>query len=235
MCSAIESGSHPGSDFSAAATTLYDRVVKAIQSKSDIKAVIDASNDCVYLKTADGQILFSNAAYEALISGAVTPVGRYSDAFLNGTTKPVSASSDALIVSGCIQAEFEHPGRDVDGRDVMFRTFKKSLLGVGHPNMAIFGVTRIVAVLGQPEHQKILDLARSWNLFQALDARDREIAKLVAQGEKPRAIAAKFEVSEKTVENRRNAALKALSLDSPIDLIKLLVRLQDNGFCDFGL
>ena len=139
-----------------------------------------------------------------------------------------------MILAGCTNTIFEHAGRDVDGRSVLCRTYKQSLLGLGHSQLAIFGATKVMH-LESESAQKILDLARYWQLFQGLDGRDREIAKMLASGERIKTISQQFDVSEKTIDNRRNVILGQLSLVKPTELTKLLVRLQDNGFYDFGL
>ena len=118
---------------------------------------------------------------------------------------------------------------------VMCRTFKRSMLGIGPPQLALFCVTQIMVTIECEDAQRVLNLSKRWRLFLDLDPRDQMIARLLGRGEKVRAIAAQVDVSEKTIDNRRNAILEHLSLANPHDLIKLMVRLQDNGFCDFGL
>lgn len=223
--------------FSGEAERLYKQVIAAIDAKSQLGDLLNSAADAVYIKSSEGQIVVANDQYEKLFAGAVSAVGRFSSDFLNETIKPVSHASDLLILSGCTRAEFSHPGKDIAGRSVRLQSFKRTLLGAGHPRMAIFGITRIMEVIAAPtsDEQRSLDLSRKWVLFQSLDSRDRGIAVRIAHGQRHRKIATDLGVSEKTIDNRRAVVLGTLKLDAPLDLVKLMVRLQDNGFADFGL
>lgn len=207
----------------------------AIQSQTPVISVIEGMKDFIYLKASDSTMLVNNSAYENMFANKVTPTGRHSESFLNDTIIPVSKNSDAMILAGADEVMFWHPGRDSDGQLVCFRTFKASLLGLGHPRKAILGISRVVSTAPGDRAIKLLPLSQSWSLFSGLRDREREIAAATARGERTKAIAQRLECSEKTVENSRNAMMKALSLESPAELIKLMVRLQDSGFGDFGL
>lgn len=207
----------------------------AITTRTPVSSVIEGMPDFIYVKASDGTILVHNAAYEAMFSNRVPPTGRHSDSFLNDSIIPVSHGSDAMIVAGADELMFWHPGHDAEGRLVYFRTFKASLLGLGHPRKAILGISRVVSTNPNERLIKLLPLSQSWAMFNQLRDRDREIAAATARGERTKAIAERMSCSEKTVENSRNAVMKTLALESPAELIKLMVRLQDSGFSDFGL
>lgn len=221
-------------DFGTECKTLCQTVIDSVAEPTKIQEAIEAFPHSVYVKSSTGVVLHGNKLYRELFAGEMSVIGRFSKSFLNETIKPVSESSDALILAGCTNMLFEHAGRDVDGRAVLCHTYKQSLLGLGHSQLAIFGATKVVHMEDETA-QKILGLARYWQLFQGLDGRDREIAKMLASGERIKIISKQFDVSEKTIDNRRNVILTQLSLEKPTELTKLLVRLQDNGFYDFGL
>lgn len=221
-------------DFGQKCKALCQAVMDVIAEPTRVQEVIEAFPHSVYVKSSTGVVLHSNRMYREMFAGDTSVIGRFSKSFLNDTIKPVSESSDALILAGCTNTLFEHAGRDVDGRSVLCETYKQSLLGLGHSQLAIFGVTKVVHVEDESA-QKVLDLARYWQMFQGLDGRDREIAKMLAAGERIKTISKEFDVSEKTIDNRRQVILSQLSLVKPTELTKLLVRLQDNGFYDFGL
>lgn len=223
------------SSFAVEVDRLYQVIVDTIREPGDVHPIVERYQDAVYVKAADGQLVLTNRSYEEIFAGPVSALGRFGKDFLDATLKPASRCSDQLIISGCTQVEFEHYGRDANGRSLVFRTLKRSLLGAGHPKMAILGVTRILEVTEDERLQQILSLSKYWYLFSRLHARDREVAGAISRGEKIKTIAARLDLSEKTIENRRAAILAKLSLETPLDLVKLLVRFQDNGFADFGL
>ncbi|GAA4455387.1 helix-turn-helix transcriptional regulator [Novipirellula rosea] len=222
--------------FQAEVGQLVKDIVGAIRSRNPLNTLIDSWHDPIYIKSADGQMLVANKAYEHTFAGDVSSVGRFSSDYLNETIKPVSASSDALIMQGCTSVDFEHLGRDQHGRMLLLRTIKRSLLGSGHTRAAILGVTRIVEVQTEnPGALRLLDLARVWEQFVRLDDREKKVAVLVAKGESVKDMAKILDVSDKTIENRRNSGMRKLGVENQAGLIRLMVRFQDNGFHDFGL
>lgn len=225
----------PQNGLDAEATELANRLIETLRTTSDSCDVLTATAHCVYVKSVDGQILFTNASYDTVFGHGVSPVGRYASAFLDDVIGTVAAESDKLLLNGCSTIQFDHPGRDSQGRELRLRTVKKSLLGMGHPKAAILGLTQVLHVSADEHALKVFGLARHWQVFQRLDERDRRIAVLLSEGAKSRPIAEQFDVTEKTVDNRRSHILRHLGLKNTMDLARLLCRLQDNGFCDFGL
>ncbi|TWT81864.1 response regulator [Planctomycetes bacterium CA13] len=215
---------------------MFEGLVEAFRKNCSLHGAIAHAVDSVYIKTVDNQILVTNTVYEQTFSGPVSSVGRFGEDFLNETIMPISSRSDALLLSGCSTVEFEHAGRDSQGRAMLLRTIKRSLLGSGHPRAAILGVTRIIEVKERPINEpQFVDLAVMWDRYSKLEEREQQVAVMVSKGESVKHMAKVLGVSDKTVENRRNAALKKLDVDSQAALIRLMVRLQDNGYCDVGL
>lgn len=210
-------------------------VRSAITSHDPIADLIRDLPDHIFLKAADGTLLGNNTAYESMFANGVAPIGRQGEAFLHESILPFSRNSDAMILAGADDVMFWHSGRDSEGQLAWFRTFKASLLGLGHPCLAILGISRLISTDPDDRAMKLFPLSHSWALFSSLRDREREIAAATARGERTKLIAQRLDCSEKTVENSRNAVMKTLSLESPAELIKLMVRLQDSGFGDFGL
>lgn len=214
------------------AKRLHSKILSA-ESSSELVSIIEKSPRCVYVKSADGTILFGNSPYERIFSGGITN-GRNSQQFLDSTILGVSQHSDQLILAGCDTVLFEHHGRDKTGRQVRMHTVKKSLLGCQQARAAILGITAAETHEDQ-EAMKLIALSRCWDIFRNLAERDREIAVAIAKGQKSRSLAELYEVTDKTIDNRRTHVLKVLELENTMDLARLLTRLQDNGYCDFGL
>lgn len=223
------------SDLATLGFAVFERLVSAIRESRSPQDAINNVDEAVYVKSTDGLIVLNNGPYDRYFGGSVSAVGRYAESFLDDSLQLVAEASDELILRGCEYLEFGHSGRSSSGDIVALRTYKRSLLGVGHPKMAILGVTRIEHVTQSNYAEKVQSLAAAWRAFQELDARDQLIANGIAQGRKIKALAHELNVSEKTIENRRNVIYRTLGVDGPTALVKILVRLQDNGFQDFGL
>ncbi len=220
--------------FNQAVSRICTNVIRAVRENGALESLISPERDSIYIKSADGKILISNPAYVTFFAGDWSPVGRLGTSFLNKTVVPLSAHSDAMILDGCLSVQFDHVGHDTQGREVRMLTHKRSLLGLGHPTMAILGITRALEVLdAQPKPQRTL--RELWTEFKQLEELDRNIAIGLARGKNVSTIALENGVTKKTIENHRSAILRRLEFGSPIDLIKLMVRLQENGFGDFGV
>ncbi len=222
-------------DFERAIHRICSNVTRSVKENSAFDTLIGGEKDAIYVKAVDGKVLLSNRAYDSLFAGEMSPVGRLSASFLTHTVLPISSHSDEMILNGCPFVQFIHIGHDTDGRELRFLTHKRSLLGLGHPAMAILGITRLLEVLNSRQQNPQPSLRSLWGAFSDLEELDRNIAIGLARGKNVGAIALENGVTKKTIENHRSSILKTLGFDSPIDVIKMIVRLQENGFGDFGV
>ena len=209
--------------------------MSSLESGTEIGDHMNNEIDAVYINAVDGTTLLANKAYEHLFSDKKSTLGRRASCYLTASLQEVNKHSDAMLLTGCQVIQFDHIGHDSMGRDVKFRTYKRSLLGMGHPTMAVLGVTRLIEVIGNSGLIRLKTLKEQWRMFSQLDDLDRAIAIGLGRGVSVSDIAAEHQVTKKTIENHRSAILKTLELDSAVDLIKLVVRLQENGFGDFGV
>ena len=222
-------------DFITRCRELHQEVRQHLAEHSPVQDSIETIDAAVHIKTADGRLLLTNQRYEELFAGEQSSLGRLAKSFLDPTILTVSRCSDDLIIAGCGELFFSHSGVDAHGRAMKLESFKGSLLGAGQPNWAIFGVTNMLEITKEDPQLRLLPLSRSWRLFSSLKDREQQTATLIAKGTRVKDIATSLGVSEKTVDNTRASLLEKLSLDQPADLIKLMVRIQDSGFADFGL
>lgn len=192
--------------------------------------------ESIYIKSADRRIVYSNPAYMDIFPNVSHVIGLNGDGYLDESIAHPAKASDTMVLSGCQRVCFDHVGKDGRGRSILFRTEKRSLLGLGHPSVAIIGVSSILCVIEKPDPaMRMATLPDRWARFQKLDEQDKEIAILSSQGRNASEIACELAVSKRTVENRRNSIQSSLKVDSQVELAKLMVRLQDNGFGEFGV
>ncbi|MCD0459502.1 helix-turn-helix transcriptional regulator [Roseiconus lacunae] len=224
-------------DFVQTTERISTTIAAALERGEPLEPIIDRENDSIYLKSADQRLLCSNQVYRRIFTPDELPVGRFGSSFLHKTIIPISEISDKLILEGCMDAIFDHYGRDSEGQLSLFRTAKKSLIGVGQGSFAILGITRVEKTLVDANNEiaKGAFLAEQWRRFNELPELDRQIAISLARGMSAMEIAQEREVSKRTIENHRNSILSELDLGSPLEMIKLLVRLQEKGFGDFGV
>ena len=234
--SAVRTSENPGQgEFEQTARRICSNVFQTLRQGASPEPVIAGQGDPISIKDVEGRILLCNRAYNHTFVGSDSPAGRPATSFLAETVASVATHSDSLILGGCSFILFDHVGHDLGGRAIRFIRLKHSLLGLGHPTMAIIEVTRMVELLGECPEKPVRDLLDLWATFRQLDELDRNIAIGLAQGKSVSLIAQENGVTKKTIENHRSAIIRTLRFDSPIDLIKLVVRLQENGFGDYGV
>jgi len=221
--------------FAVECTQAFDTFISALKNNEPIQPVLESIGDALYIKSPDGQIIYSNQIYVNVFGGGSSVIGRFGEDFLTATIVPVSRASDDLITQGCTLAEFEHPGIDSQGRHVLFRTFKQSLREAKRPELGVFGITRIIEVRAEGPKNAGPTLTQQWQCFQSLTQEEQTVAIQSVHGHRVSDIASGLNVSTKTVDNRRSTVLKKMKLENLLDLTKLMVRLQDNGYVEFGL
>jgi DNA-binding CsgD family transcriptional regulator len=207
----------------------------AIGDCADLNAIVHLCTYPVFIKSADGQVLLSNRLYDELFLSGRSPAGLEPMTFLDSVIAPISLKTDELIVCGCSYVDFFHLGQNVGGFAAELRTIKQSLIGAGHPELAILGLTSIVKRLPAHTVVRTVELEKSWRVFQELDPRDQECLRMLAVGNSVKEVAEVQKVSRKSIENRRKKVLMALSLNNVLQAGHLLCRFQDNGYGDFGI
>jgi DNA-binding CsgD family transcriptional regulator len=213
---------------------LMTSVIAMIDSGTPMDQVLGEEPDCIYLKSADRKMLYTNQAFHQVFSKDDLIVGVHVESRFSGSTVELSQHSDTMIMSGCRYVVFDHVGHNEDGVRLRMSTAKYSLLGLGHSSLAIMGVTRTYEQLDDESDPRVQvnTLIARWSQFESLNPIGREIAIELVRGKAVQQIAEEREVSKRTIENYRGAVLKELGVASPIELAKLLVRFQENGFGD---
>ena len=224
-------------DFLRDLDRIFQIAIQCLDRQGSFEEHLGGETLPIYVKSSERRVLYFNQAYQLVFASEQVPTGRLSNAFLQDTVVPISTASDDLILSGCSSAVFDHFGHDTLGKPVMFRTGKRSLRAMGQPSFAILGVSQVIELLPEEagREAKAALMTQKWNRFSRLPNDDRSLAILLAKGMTPNDIAEQRLVSKRTIENHRVRILHDLELDNQVDLIKLLVRLQEKGFGDFGV
>lgn len=216
---------------------IYRGVSEAVRNGASIEAVINRENVPVYLKSVDKRILAFNDVYKRTFTPDALPLGKFGESFLHETVIPISQASDRMIMTGATALIFDHYGNDADGDAMLFRTAKFNLIGRNRSTFAVLGITKIekrIETKGRDLSRNAL-LARQFELLQGLSTEDRQLAISIGQGKTPVEISSNLDVSRRTFETRRTDLLKAMQVDTPLELVKLLVRLDERGYADLNL
>lgn len=195
----------------------------------------DDIEDFIYLKNREKVVVYVNPSYCSFYRLGRFPIGLHGDAFLEKAIAKVANATDELLEEGYRAIEVDHIGSGSDGSLYMLRTHKRSLAEFNRPEFWVLGVTRPIAKIasqGSPSGKTLADYAE---LYHKLSAEEREMCRLYAMGETTRVIANAQTVSPRTIELRRQKVLEHFGFERPIEIVKLLVRLQSNGLIDIDV
>ncbi|QDS89837.1 hypothetical protein EC9_40380 [Rosistilla ulvae] len=213
-------------NFEQTVQRISDTVLDCIRQRQPPLASIADEPDSIFVKAANGHTQIVNSAYHLRFTAGADPAGKPGASYLHSSIVDVSQRSDKMILGGCSTVQFNHVGEDPLGRTLHFRTYKRSLQEAGDPRYAILGISRMMGIIASNAPTTLL--SEKWRRFEQLSPTDRQIAIVIA--------GANIEgVSSDAIERRRNAILQTLEVESQVELIKLLVRLQDNGFGNLGI
>ncbi|WP_145122610.1 hypothetical protein [Rosistilla oblonga] len=221
-------------NFEQTVQRVTEAVLGCIRQREGFKEVIVSEPDCIYVKSANGVIQQVNTAYHGRFSAGADPAGKSGVSYLHPSVVDASHRSDKMILGGCSSVLFNHQGEDQQGRSLRYRTYKRSLQEAGDPRYAILGITRVMGIVGTKVNAASM-LSEKWQRFEQLSPEDRQIAIAMASSDPAAALAERGDVPHGRLKSRREAILKTLQIESEVELIKLLVRLQDNGFGNLGI
>lgn len=221
--------------FQQAVQEITEAVFAGLQGDRMRLEQIHEHEDCVYLKNEEGTLTLVNDAYLKFFSGPESPIGRHAKSFLDSTIIDVSKHTDALILAGSDHLECDHTGAGADQQTYMLRTYKCSLRPLKQPGFAILGITRPLQMIGEEKTTPRAIMAQLAQAFRDLDDRDREICRLIALGKSSVEIGEEMGMTSRNVDIRRKKGFAALKVEKPVELVRILVRLQERGYLDLGL
>lgn len=190
---------------------------------------LEKFESCVFVKNSQRIVVHANSAFRELIAGGALPMGVQSDGFLAKPFRRISQASDALILGGVKSLELEHIGYDSHGTECLFVTFKRRLDELRDPSLCFIGISRPLAVTSAATTGKRLSLAEQKAVFSKLDKTDQAICRLYYGGATTKSIAESVGLTPRSVEVRRQKILDEFEFSRPVEIIKLLTRLEENG------
>lgn len=223
------------SSFEYSMMTIWDQFCQWMEVDGQGLPNFDNFEDCVYLKNRDRVVVYVNSKYMEFYGPKKLPIGNRGEVYLEKAIAAVGIQTDLMIAEGYRSVEIDHIGPSADGTLHLLRTFKRSTAEFGRPEIWILGITRPVARFNTPGATVNLTLAEYAKLYLQLTEEEAEMCRLFAMGEATRVIADVQGVSSRTIELRRQKVLEQFGFHRPIEIVKLLVRLQASGFIDIDV
>ncbi len=184
---------------------------------------LEIFSDCVYIEDSSGLIVRENQSFRTTFGSGATLFGR------TMRRDEVVRNMDAILMLGNPWIECRHFSSDALGRICELQTFKRRLDDVGDPELCILGITRVIRIVDEDETVRQLTLKEQFAMYKTFDEVDHTICAMFSAGETTKDIAETVGLTTKSIENRRNRMMRILGLSHPIEIVKFLVRLEENG------
>ncbi len=198
---------------------------------SDRSGPIDLSGfqSLVAIKNSERTITTENDLFRAAIMGGKSSVGWTTDRALSPKFLKISQAVDDLILDGAASVELEHVGALADGRACTFITHKRRLDELKDPSFLVLLVSRPLNLIGDTETERRRTLSELVTMLNQLDSTDRTICDAYAKGDPTKAIANLVGLTTRSVEIRRQKIMDTFGFSRPIEIIKMMVRLEERG------
>ncbi len=217
-------------------TTFEDeknRIIAAVvewgQTDCRMELNIDQFESLVAIKGSDRAISAENSMFRRYIMQGKSAIGLTLDDFLLPELSLTSQKTDGLILDGVSALEFDHFGVWDSGRRCTMTTFKRHLGEIESIKYKILLISRIKGFVTAETDSPKRSLGEYLVLLQKLDATDQTICKGIIQGDATRDIANRVGLTCRSVELRRQKVLDLFGFQRPVEIVKLIVRLEENG------
>lgn len=212
---------------------VYQAVCDWHRSGADLSRLnLDRFESLVAIKNHQRVVTYDNAPLRDFVLMGQSTRGTNPDPHLSPHVAKASQLSDQMILEGVLAVEVEHLNIWRQGRTVVMTTYKRRLDALKNPAYSILLVSRIKGYADSIHIDRRLNLNDSLIVFQQLDDIDRRICRGYARGESTREIAATVGLTSRSIEMRRQKIMELLSVDKPIEIVKTMVRLEENGLLD---
>lgn len=193
---------------------------------------MDQFESMIAIKGGDRTVSSENQSYRNHLLQGKSAIGKTLDDYLLPDISKTAQATDNLIVDGVPTLELEHLGIWDIGQHCIIRTFKKSLHEFASPEFRILVISRFKEFVNGPVIGTKRSLSEYVALFQGLDSIDQTICRRLVHGDATRDIANRVGLTPRSVELRRQKVLDLLGLQRPIEIVKLFVRLEENGLLE---
>jgi DNA-binding CsgD family transcriptional regulator len=216
------------STFEQAKSQAMDTLRQWYPQRHSCELDLSAVEACAVIKNRAKASVRQNAAYQYFFPCVLPTASTDAEACALYRTTQLSQNTDALIAEGMLSLDCEHEGKTATGQSYLFRTFKCHLDEFHDPNCFILSISRPTARLERTaaRDKPLLELLA---VFQSLDATDQRTCRMDAEGQSTKDIAATLGLSPRAIEQRRKKMFERFSVQRPMELARITIRLEEHG------
>ena len=196
---------------------------------------LDGFESAIAIKNNQRAIVHENIAFKELVLQGTSVVGTTLDRSLPPHVSRIAAQTDRVLIEGAesVQTEFSCRCRDEKSRKIV--VYKRRLDEIPDPKYSLLIIGRSLGFVDTPSVQQRHSLCELLSLLQQLDPIDLAICRNYAMGESTKDIATIVGLTPRTVENHRQKIMDLFGFSRPIEIVKMLVRLEENGMIELQI
>jgi AraC-like DNA-binding protein len=183
----------------------------------------------VAVQSMERIVTAENKPFRDLFMGGRSALGWNADSLLSVDAQRTWQNADQMILDGACYLELKHEASFLDGRRGTLITYRRRLDELHDPSYKLLLVSRIVAFSDASLTKKKRSLNELFSQLQQLDANDQLICRHYAMGDPTKEIAKRVGLTSRSVEMRRQKILTAFGFERPVEIIKMMVRLEEHG------
>jgi hypothetical protein len=208
---------------------IFDYLIHWHRAGGNVEANLDRFESMVAVKNTKRILTMSNLPFRTAFAGGRSVVGRGSETVLSGQVSSISGNSDQLLIDGVEWLEMEHLDY-WDGVDqCLFVVHKRRLDEIKDPDYAILVISRVKSKVIHADQRKVLKLTEIAAIINQLGPIDLAICRGCERGDSLKEIAASVNLTTRSVENHRQRIMESLGFTRPVEIVKVMVRLEENG------
>ncbi len=112
---------------------IVTKVGHCLSQSSSLAASLDDESEAICVKSPELRIVYCNSSFQQWLCHDQGAGGRPSEMSLHESIVPIARAMDHVILAGSPRVSVDHAGVDGQGRSVLFRTEKHSLMDSGMP------------------------------------------------------------------------------------------------------
>lgn len=200
-----------------------------IESGNFAELNLDGFESLIAIKNVQRIVTYENSSFRRYVNKGRSAEGLRAEQFLSPHVAKASQATDQLILDGILSLQVEHLSLWEGNKTITMLTYKRRLDDLKNPACAILMVARAKEYVRSTEFERKLSLNEALVLLQQLDEKDRRICNGLLLGDTTKETADSIGMTPRAVELRRQRIMDLFHFERPIEIVKLLVRLEENG------
>ncbi|MBB3206944.1 DNA-binding CsgD family transcriptional regulator [Rhodopirellula rubra] len=211
--------------------TVFRNCVENNAADGALNEHLDALNlsASVFVSTNDRILLGYNRIAGQYNAFELSMLGRRTPNHPSGSSRYLDETTDKALLGGARVLWYEHEAPAANGHWFRWSTLKMRVLENQSRSFCLLNLSRPVQLLPEVKALPSRMLNEQLVMYRQLDETDRRICEGIAVGDSTAEIAAAVGLTRRSIEVRRGKILEHFGFSRKVQIVRLLVRLEENG------